>query len=223
MADFCIQRRPGQYAPLHILKRCCLAACPACLSTCNADTFLSASEDGTVREIDVRIRPPASARGSDGQISDDTNVLGGCCCLQTCWCCCLGGAAASGTATALCVAPDVAAGCTPPATAACHQCLVAPDLPLDGRAAGAACFLLLLLLTGSWPPGPCCAAIRWLLRPCCALHCLPPPLLCHSRALLCHSQPSSAPSVPFTGRSGPAGGAHGALPCAGGDLQPGRG
>eukprot|EP00887_Chlorella_sp_A99_P002952 scaffold24.g2952.t1 len=40
--------------------------------------FLSASEDGTVRETDVRVRPPPVHRGADhghGQPADDANVL----------------------------------------------------------------------------------------------------------------------------------------------------
>lgn len=41
-----------------------------------ADVFLSASEDGTVREFDVRQRPVAVHR--DALAGDDSNVLGGC-------------------------------------------------------------------------------------------------------------------------------------------------
>jgi hypothetical protein len=46
------------------------------LIACLADVFLSASEDGTVREFDVRQRPAAAHR--DALAGDGANVLGGC-------------------------------------------------------------------------------------------------------------------------------------------------
>lgn len=49
----------------------------SCWRPCRpADVFLSASEDGTVREFDVRQRPVAVHR--DALAGDDSNVLGGC-------------------------------------------------------------------------------------------------------------------------------------------------
>lgn len=43
----------------------------------NADVILSASEDGTVRDVDVRVKPPAFHRSHELQsASEDYNILG---------------------------------------------------------------------------------------------------------------------------------------------------
>ena len=50
----------------------------ACAPGPAADVVLSGSEDGTVREVDVRVRPPPLTRAQDAApASDDANVLGG--------------------------------------------------------------------------------------------------------------------------------------------------
>lgn len=58
------------------------------LYTHAADMVLSGSEDGTVREVDVRVKPPPLNRTQELQpASEDYNVLGA---LQAasndCWC-----------------------------------------------------------------------------------------------------------------------------------------